>query len=407
MIPSKQLHNHSTSEDANSKLCIGCKELIKYGATVCPYCHTTQSPSRWKIVGNALKWIGGITAIITLVAGTLQISSLYQNWRERQGAVEELVRAAEIQSDSEDYQGAWELIEEALILEPASQIARDKQVQLAMLWLRAIPPNTNQQVSEKINLILPTLYRGVAKSDKTIAADASAHIGWADQFRYREGRSSSNIESHFRRSLEIDSENVYAHAMWAYWILSPEANYKYGADRLELSQIHFLRALNTGKETDYVRDLQIRAILHTDALEFYDREVEAIRLANEVRKNKQHLGLWLRFDLVGPYRSLIVMSDWGIMTSEKLLSVMSPEDLLDTFVWLSEDIDYVNLQPNYFTLLTYKFIIARLTEEMGETEKALSQYQAIQSKIESGSQQFGFHREINEAIVSRIDKMKE
>ncbi len=78
---------------------------------------------------------------------------------------------------------------------------------------------------------MPTLYRGVAYTETKTAANASAHIGWPDQLRFREGMTSLNIESHFRHALEIDSNNMYVHAMWSYWILMPDAKYEYGANR--------------------------------------------------------------------------------------------------------------------------------------------------------------------------------
>ncbi|UCE06910.1 MAG: hypothetical protein JSW07_02405 [bacterium] len=395
MNASEDTTSHTLKANSDTKSCVACRELIKIDAKVCPHCLTSQSPDRWKIVGNALKWIAGITAVITLIVGMAQINSLYQNWRERQEAVTELVKAAGIQSKSGDYEGAWKLVEEALLLESGSLIARKKQVQLAMEWLRTISISKNQKVTETIDKLLPTLYRGVANVKAEFVANAFAHLGWADHLRYREGMKLLTVDNHFAHSLEIDDKNVYAHAMWGYWILRPESKEKYGEDRLELSKSHFSKALKTGREREYIRRLQIQALLDTDALNDEVAEVETIKLANELRKNNERLCIELRLELLETYRILLFEGehDRAVRLPELLFSSMPTKELLETFLWLSEDIDYVHVKPIHYDISVYKFIIARLTEEMGDTQKALSQYKSLQSEIE------GWH-----SIQVRIDK---
>ena len=53
-------------------------EFIQSGAKICPQCHSYQSPQRWKILGMFLKWIAGLTAIITLILGAKQPNDIIQ-----------------------------------------------------------------------------------------------------------------------------------------------------------------------------------------------------------------------------------------------------------------------------------------------------------------------------------------
>ncbi len=89
-------------------------------------------------MAQVLKWMGGITVVISLVLGTVQINGLYSDWQERKVAVSQLIEAAALQTDASDYKGAWKLIDEALNLNPSSLSARQQQMTIAMVWLRNI-----------------------------------------------------------------------------------------------------------------------------------------------------------------------------------------------------------------------------------------------------------------------------
>ena len=83
--------NNSVKSD--SKACIACFEAIHAEARLCPHCRSPQKVRKWQAAGSFLKWVGGITAVISLVIGTYRINELYQSWRERAETVQEFLRA--------------------------------------------------------------------------------------------------------------------------------------------------------------------------------------------------------------------------------------------------------------------------------------------------------------------------
>ena len=62
----------------------------------------------------------------------------------------------------------------------------------------------------------PVLARGAASSDDRRAANALAHLGWADFLRSREGAMGLDPPRYYRQAIQRDPQNVYAHAMWGH-----------------------------------------------------------------------------------------------------------------------------------------------------------------------------------------------
>ena len=61
-----------------------------------------------------LKWVGGITAILSLLFGLQQTIQLVSNLRERQRHIAELYKVGKLQQSTADYKGAWASFEQAL-----------------------------------------------------------------------------------------------------------------------------------------------------------------------------------------------------------------------------------------------------------------------------------------------------
>lgn len=348
--------------------CVACRETIEPDARLCPHCRSPQSPERWKRFATILKWVGGSAAVISLLTGMLQVNSLFRSWQSRQETVRELAKAAQLQANASDYAGAWRLYEQALQLEPGFRPARDGQGDLAMRWLRNIRVSENQSFSQVVDPLLPVLYRAAASGNARRTADALAHIGWANYLKNRDlgaGFSGElpgpSVEEQFKAALKADSANVYAHAMWGFWIA-------YRGGDLSQAGLHFSEALKTGRDRQYVQSLRIWAYLNRER----DREsaVELIRMADEMRQTHESIDPELKRRIVED----VYMSseDTTAEAVNRIVSAVPPANHLATMVWLAQG---TNLESDQ----RYRFYHARLSEGAGDLPTALAEYKALQA----------------------------
>jgi len=239
---------NETSHSGQRKPCIACHEPIRPKARICPHCGSPQSGSRWKFLGTALKWIGAVTALISLVAGSFQLNGLLQSSRERSESVQKLVKAADMQIEYSDLDSALQLVEQAIELQPGSRAAGERQITVAMMMLRHGFDYTN----EKIDSLLTVLYRGAVDTNPMRAADALAHIGLANRMRQYGKNKQFPIEEYFKRAIALDSDNVFAHVFWAERCLADAHRMDYG-NNLEAAVQHYALAMQDGRQQDYVR----------------------------------------------------------------------------------------------------------------------------------------------------------
>jgi len=348
--------------------CIACRETIEPDARLCPHCRSSQSPDHWKLFGTILKWVGGSAAVISLLTGMVQVNSLFRSWQSRQETVTELAKAAQLQANAGDYAGAWRLYEQALQLEPGSRSARDGEADLAMRWLRNIRISENQSFSQIVDPLLPVLYRAAASGNTRRAADALAHIGWANYLKNRDLGSASSgelagpsVEEQFQAALKADSANVYAHAMWGFWIA-------YRGDDLSQADQQFSEALKTGRDRPYVQSLRIWAYLNREG--DTDSAVELIRLADEMRQAHENIEANVKRRIVEDvYMAGADNTDENL---NRIISAVSSANHLATLVWLGQG---TNLESDR----RYRFYHARLSEGAGDLPAALAEYKALQA----------------------------
>src|SRR5207249_4002363 len=123
-----------------------------------------------------LKWVGGITAILSLLFGLHQMTQLVSNLRERQRHIAELYKVGKLQQGAADYEGARASFEQALkTAEEGEQLPkltgqlgeerrelRKAQEDLAMEWLENVYVRLSegQTFSNIVDKLVPILSRG-------------------------------------------------------------------------------------------------------------------------------------------------------------------------------------------------------------------------------------------------------
>ena len=272
--------------------------------------------------------------------------------------VESQVADATLQLNSGDYSAAWQTIQQAVSLDPDSTAARQAQVQIAMSWLRNMRVTAPATFREMVPPLQNCLYSALAKASGSKAADLHAHIGWGNFLRYREGQRDLKIEEHYAEAVKLDPDNPFAHAMWGHWLAT---------QRRPVSEVrqHFQKAQISGREREFVRQIQIAAL---DWPKEPDYAVELLRMADEMRRNKEAL--------TADQRSVIynsVYSGFGRNNEREILSSLDAVPHLATFRWLTEgrDLSASGIGSYY---------LARLTEASGDLAKAAELYETIEGQ---------------------------
>lgn len=227
-----------------------------------------------------MSWIGGATAVLTLFFGVQRLVGWAGNWREQKQRVTEMLAVAVTQQQSQNYREAWGSLAEAEKLDSDNDELRRAQEDLAMEWLREARVRQGEQTfTELVRPLQAVLERGALRARGQRKADLLAHAGWADFLRWRDGAREFAVDTHYRRALEGDANNPFAHAMWGHWIL-----FTRGA--MDSARSHFAAAVTSGRERRFVRRIQLAALLNLSNDESLE---EVLRVTNEMRINNEPL----------------------------------------------------------------------------------------------------------------------
>ena len=334
-----------------------------------------------------LKWVGFVTALIGLVLGLNEVIGLARGSRERRRQVGELVSAAAVEKDSGNFAAAWASLEKAAQIDGSNLDVRRRQEDLAFAWLDTGRPGAGTKFSELADKVTPILSRAAASEDRSRRADAYAHMGWAEFLRSREGGGSSDPEASYRKALAEDPNNPYANAMLGHWTL-------WRGGKFDDARRDFAAALSTGRAREFVRGLQISALLNSHAEE---AEEEAIRVVNEMRK----AGEKSEDALTDVARDRLFSVYYGWIASPRpkaeFLSVVPPAEHLATFGWLFDRMPFdesKSLQREYW--------LATLEEAAGQTGEALQRFRALRAKLPRGTA--GRLPDSTDAAIARLSR---
>jgi hypothetical protein len=324
---------------------------------------------------SLLKWVGAITAVLSLVFAVQQAIQLVSDTRERQRQIVELDTVAKLQRDSGDYRASWASFERAIeVAEPSGQLAkltgqlsdqrrqlRESQEDLAMVWLEdlRVKSSEGETFSTVIAPLDPVLNRGIAGSNGPRRADLLAHVGWASFLKWRDGQRNMDPDPQYRQALEIDPGNPYANAYRAHWMLWTERE-----DAIPEARALFDTALSSGRVKEHVRGIQLAAFKNLSA----DGEGEYVAVVNDMRVKGEKIPAQARSDFWNIYSFVCGLND----DRARLVALsrrVPVGDQLVTFqsIFFGEDTP----QPDENPRPGADACLAVLSEEAGRAEQAL------------------------------------
>jgi len=169
-------------------------------------------PWWWRLIRQSAAFLV-LGALLTVSAGAWWG---YQRWLTST-EVSRLLATGGAQYRSGNYAGAWDTYARAAVLTPRRRDVVLAQEQVAMDWLDNIRVTVGRgaftDIVEKVQFVLA---RCTESGEARRAADCLAHQGWGDFLRLREGAGGLVPTRYYRRALQVDPSNVYAHTMWGF-----------------------------------------------------------------------------------------------------------------------------------------------------------------------------------------------
>ena len=313
-----------------------------------------------------LAWVGTVTALFSLIAGTYGGGAFFSRQFERRRAIDRLLAAEAVQLHSSDYESAWNTLTQAATIESSSARVQQAQEDVAMQWLDNMSISGGQTFASVTEKLEPVLTRGVASAKSPQRqADLMAHLGWSYFLRSRELPSSPNPESSYRDALLKDPANPYAHAMWGHWILWNHRSFAEASGQFSAALAAPRAALRS-----YIRSMQLSALNNEETPEAAE---EVIRVANDIRKQHGDLDSSWPHDILNIYRERMVPPNEDTIA---FLIAVPPLDHLATFDWLLQRVGHDDSDP-----LTHAYIRSALLEAAGRRDEALAGYRNLQARF--------------------------
>ena len=317
-------------------------------------------------VTRLLKWVGAATAVLSLIFGLRTLTNLVVDRRARDQQVTELTGTAQLQRESFDYSSAWASLDRAAEIDGDDQRVRTLQEDVAMDWLRNIrAEGTPPAFTPIVDRVTPSLTRGVLSATGQRRADLRSWLGWADFLRWRDGQRQVDPSRRYREAIGEDSLNVFANTMLAHWLLWTRGN-------PDEAKRHFAAALASGREREFVRDMQLAAYSNRSGAE---DDAGLLALANEIRVSGEPVPELLRHRIWPLYYPCLDREP-ASCPSPAIDRQVSPGDHLQTFRWLYAD----SLGADGRAVLRYS--LARLEDRAGERDSALAHYRALSEELE-------------------------
>ena len=274
-------------------------------------------PSNWHT--RALKWLGVVTALISLVLGGRQLVSWIGDVYGRQREAATLVEVARQQASRGEFATAWTSLERANEVRPGDAVDAAR-IDIAFAWLEDARPGPGQRFAVITDPVTPALDRALVSAQGERRADLLAHLGWVTFLRLRDG-SEGDPAARYQEALSIDPDNVFANAMLGHWLMWRGAQIGPARERFDAA----LAA--AGDRHPFVRRLQLASL--TNRGETADAEL--LRVVNDMRTRGETLDPG-----VADYVHWIYTLRYGpnIPRARRADIAVSPADLAATYEWV-------------------------------------------------------------------------
>ncbi len=342
-------------------------------------------------MGRVMKWVGIVTAILSLIAGVREVSSLIADSEEHARNIDELHAVGTSQQTAGDYAQAWSTFEQALTSSEEDNLLaklrgrpgqrraalRQAQEDLAMAWLDNMHlSGEDQTFSSIVDKLIPVLLRDLPQATATRRGDLLAHIGWGYFLKTRDGNSQFDPPKWYQQSLEADPANPYGHAYWGHWKT-------WNRQSFDDAMKDFAAALATGRATATVRTLQLSAL--TNLRDNPQGEAELVRVLNDMNARNEAVGDRIRSELRSNYESAVHDEE----RFNKLIAAVPAKEQLATMTRFFGEPDEKMTAP---LLITY----ATLQESSGFSQPALQTWRSARERLKlSGTR--------SESITKRVD----
>jgi tetratricopeptide (TPR) repeat protein len=348
---------------------------------------------------SVLKWVGGTTAILSLILGLYQVTKLFSEARERHRSVVELHTVGKDQQNAGNYQGAWTSFEQALEradqggqlakmigqLDADRQLLREAQEDLAMAWVEDIRVPEGRTFSEIVDKLIPVLTRGAANAAAVRKSDLLAHLGWAYFLKRRDSPGTLDPEQYYRQSLETDANNPYGHVHWGHWLIWEGRN-------LEEGTKHFSAAVASGRALPYVRRIQLAALENARS---ETADGEFLRAVNDMRKNQEPVDATTRADLHSRYYFALNSAE----AFQRFIAAVPPVEQIATMRALFYEADF---DPSKVPVR--EAALATLQEAAGLPDEALQTWLTLHSGLSADS--YGTVMARADAAIKRLSKSR-
>jgi tetratricopeptide (TPR) repeat protein len=336
---------------------------------------------RWRNLLLAAAAVVVIAALGVLVFSKHGIAS-WNERKQRQGAVAQLLTTAQIQTRLKEYEAAYRTCTQAVKIAPANKQALDRQLDAAMLWLENYRVRAREDekaadiAAPQLTELMAVLDAGLARislpqssGKEPRAANILAHIGWAHWLNQHiaEKEFGHIAERAFRQAIEMEPANVYANSMLGNWLLQTDGS-------LQEAVQHFATALATGKKRSLVRVMQIAGLVYSNAP---GSQVEAVKALNDMRKNNE--------PLVEGYKRRCLSADFEPNNSAEFLTTIytavPPEDLGLTYAWLDDAPNDVS--DNGYRQAKRDFVQAKVLSLEGKKAEAAAAFKALEARMKA------------------------